>query len=286
VSELQLRAPARRFPILRQVNLGWAFVERQTNLWKRHWAWEIVWLVYGVVNTLAITFIAKQLTTEGIVTGRQANTLTLFLLVGTLVWAYLSAILDDISLVITWERWEGTIEHTLMAPVPRPAHLIGTAVFGVLHAIVRTAMILLVALPFFSVDLSSANWAVAAVVVLVGSGALVGLGILAGVLPLLYPERGDQLSFMVQSVVLLVSGVYYSVSTLPAWLQVLSHLSPATYLLHAVRLALIEGAGFDAVKGDIVVMAAFAVVLTPVSIAVFGAAERWAKRTGRLKRHG
>jgi len=286
VSELRLDAPARRFPILRQVNLGWAFVERQTNLWKRHWAWEVVWLVYGLVNTLAITFIAKQLTTEGIVTGKQANTLTLFLLIGTLVWAYLSAILDDISLVITWERWEGTIEHTLMAPVPRPAHLIGTAVFGVLHALVRTSMIMLVALPFFSVDLSHANWPVAAVVVLVGSGALIGLGILAGVLPLLYPERGEQLSFMVQSVVLLVSGVYYSVSTLPAALQVVSRLSPATYLLHAVRLALIDGAGFDAVKGDIAVMVAFAIVLTPASIAVFSAAERWAKKTGRLKRHG
>ena len=62
MSELRLDATARRFPILRQVNLGWAFVERQTNLWKRHWAWEVVWLVYGVVNTLAITFIAKQLT--------------------------------------------------------------------------------------------------------------------------------------------------------------------------------------------------------------------------------
>ena len=45
-----------------QLGLGWAFVERQTNLWKRHWAWEVVWLLYGVVNTLAITFIAKQLT--------------------------------------------------------------------------------------------------------------------------------------------------------------------------------------------------------------------------------
>src|SRR5438552_3550708 len=31
----------------RQVALAWAFVERQTNLWKRYWAWEIVWLVYG-----------------------------------------------------------------------------------------------------------------------------------------------------------------------------------------------------------------------------------------------
>src|SRR5438270_5431409 len=188
MAELRFPMPARRFSLGRQMTLGWAFVERQTNLWKRHWAWEVVWLVYGVVNTLAITLIAKQLATEGVVSGRQANDLTLFLLIGTLVWAYLSAVLDDISLVVTWERWEGTIEHTLMAPVPRPAHLIGTAVFGVLHAIVRTAMILLVALPFFSVDLSSANWAVAAVVVLVGSGALIGLGILAGVLPLLYPE--------------------------------------------------------------------------------------------------
>jgi hypothetical protein len=33
-------------------------------------------------------------------------------------------------------------------------------------------------------------------------------------------------------------------------------------------------------------MAAFAVVLVPMSVAVFSAAERWAKRTGRLKRHG
>src|SRR3954466_8124567 len=120
MAELQFRAraPARRFSVGRQVDLGWAFVERQTNLWKRHWAWEVVWLLYGVVNTLAITFIAKELSNNGIVKGKEANDLILFLLVGTLVWAYLSAILDDISLVITWERWEGTIEHTLMAPGP------------------------------------------------------------------------------------------------------------------------------------------------------------------------
>src|SRR3954471_11886109 len=180
MSDVRVLGPTGRFTVRQQLSLGWAFVDRQKNLWKRHWAWEVVWLVYGVVNTLAITFIAKQLTTEGGVTGEQANTLTLFLLIGTLVWAYLSAILDDISLVITWERWEGTIEHTLMAPVPRPAHFIGTAVFGVLHAIVRTSMILLVALPFFDVSFAHANWPAAAVVVLFGSFALIGLGILAG----------------------------------------------------------------------------------------------------------
>jgi ABC-2 type transport system permease protein len=277
---------AEHVPLGRMVTLGWAFVERQTNLWKRHWAWEVVWLVYGVVNTLAVTFIAQQLADEGVVRGEEANALVLFLLIGTLVWAYLSAILDDISLVITWERWEGTIEHTLMAPVPRVAHLVGTAVFGVLHAIVRTTLVMAIALPFFAVDLSQADWGSAIVVLLVGSLSLIGLGILAGVLPLVYPERGEQLSFMVQACVLLVSGVYCSVEVLPGWLQTLSWLSPATYLLEGVRAAIIDGAGVTDVAGDLAALLVFAVVLIPVSILVFGAAERWAKRTGRLKRQG
>jgi ABC-2 type transport system permease protein len=278
--------PRTRFTVRSQVVLGWAFVERQTNLWKRHWAWEVVWLVYGAVNTLAITFIAKELTDSGVVTGSEANDLLLFLLIGTLVWAYLSAVLDDISLVITWERWEGTIEHTLMAPVPRVAHLIGNATFGVLHATVRTTLIMLIALPFFDVDLGQASWSSAAAVMVVGSGSLVGLGILAGILPMLYPERGEQMSFMTQAMVLLVSGVYYSVETLPSFLQALSTISPPTYLLRGTREAIIEGASLSGVADELLALAIFAVVLLPLSISAFKAAERYAKRTGRLKRQG
>jgi ABC-2 type transport system permease protein len=266
--------------------LAWAFVERQTNLWKRYWAWEIVWLVYGVVNTLAITFIAKEAELAGIATSSEVNDLILFLLLGTLVWAYLSAVLDDISLVITWERWEGTIEHTLMAPVPRWVHLVGMAVFGVLHAIVRTLLIFLIALPFFSVDFGSADWLSAALVIAVGSVSIAGLGILAGVLPLLYPERGTQMSFMVQAAVLLISGVYYSVDVLPGWLQLFSYGSPATYVLDGIRGALIDGDGVGDSLGTLAILAVFGALLMPLSIGVFAVAERWAKKTGKLKRQG
>ncbi len=168
----------------------------------------------------------------------------------------------------------------------RAAHLIGTAVFGVLHAIARTTLILAFSLPFFSVDLSHAQWDTAIVLVAVGSFSLIGLGILAGVLPLLYPERGEQMSFMLQAGILLISGVYYSVQTLPGWLQVASHVSPATYLLRGVRHALINGTSIAGETRDIVTMIVFAILLIPLSIAVFAAAERWAKKTGRLKRHG
>ena len=267
-------------------NLAWAFVERQTNLWKRYWAWELVWLVYGVVNTLAITFIAKQVDQQGIAGGKDVSDLVLFLLLGTLVWAYLSAVLDDISLVITWERWEGTIEHTLMAPVQRAVHLFGMSLFGVLHATVRTLLIFAVAVPFFTVDLGQADWLAAAVVMGVGSLSVAGLAILTGVLPLLYPERGTQMSFMVQAVVLLVSGVYYSVDVLPAWLRVFSAVSPATYILEGTRGAIIDGRGVTELWGTLATLVLFGAVLIPGGMAVFAVAERWAKKTGRLKRQG
>jgi len=38
--------------------------------------------------------------------------------------------------------------------------------------------------------------------------------------------------------------------------------------------------------GNLMALALFAVVLIPLSVATFSAAERWAKRTGRLKRQG
>ena len=76
---------------------------------------------------------------------------------------------------------------------------------------------------------------------LLGSFSFVGIGMIAAILPLLYVERGAQMTFVLQSCLLLVCGVYYSVDILPPWMQVLSRLSPATYVLDGVRAGLIDG---------------------------------------------
>ena len=262
--------------------LTMAFVERQTNLWKRYWAWELVWLVYGVVNTVAITLIAEQV--GGV--GADVRALVLFLLIGTLVWAYLSAVLDDISLVIQWERWEGTIEHTLMAPVPRSLHLLGMSVFGILHGLIRTLLIFAIALLFFDIDFGNVDIAATVAVVLVGSVSVAALAILAGLLPLLYPERGGQMSMMIQASLLLISGVYYEVEVLPAWLQAVSFISPATYMLEGIRGSMIEGQGLMDVADTLGILALFGVIMVPMSLWAFNRAESYAKRTGKLKRMG
>ena len=112
------------------------------------------------------------------------------------------------------------------------------------------------------------------------------IGMVAAVLPLLYVERGAQMTFVFQSVLLLVSGVYYSIEVLPEWMQVLAHLSPATYVLEGIRGGLIYGQSVTELWGDVWPLVVMGVVLIPLGVYVFGIAERYAKRTGKLKRVG
>ena len=70
----------------------------------------------------------------------------------------------------------------------------------------------------------------------------IGFGIGASILPLLYTEKGMQMSFIVRAVILLVSGVYYPVSVMPQWMQLLASISPGTYVIQGMRAAMIDGA--------------------------------------------
>ena len=94
------------------------------------------------------------------------------------------------------------------------------------------------------------------------------------------------MTFVLQSVLLLVSGVYYSVEVLPEWMQVLSRLSPATYVLEAMRAGLIDGTPVSELLHLLWPLLIMAIVFIPLGIWTFGKAEAYAKRTGKLKRVG
>src|SRR6266508_953700 len=124
--------PRRGGELGREIRAAYAFVERNANLIKRYWAWELVWLAYSIVSALAVTLIGRASSeiTGAQMTVEQVNTFILFLMVGTLVWHYLSMVFDMVSEAIQWERWEGTIEYTFMAPISRLTHLLGQAAFA------------------------------------------------------------------------------------------------------------------------------------------------------------
>ena len=85
---------------------------------------------------------------------------------------------------------------------------------------------------------------------------------------------------------LLVSGVYYSVEVLPDWMQLRSRLSPATYVLEGVRAGLVSGTPINDLLHLVWPLVVMGVVFIPFGLWAFSQAERYAKRTGKLKRVG
>jgi ABC-2 type transport system permease protein len=261
----------------RELKASYAFVERNFFLTKRYWGWEVAWFVYSAAGALSITLIGQE----------QNNARLIFsLLIGAVFWNYLSILFTVIAEQVAWERWEGTLEYTMMAPVRRISQLLGSVGYAVVYGLIHTALILVVLVLFFGLDLSHADFISATILMIVGSFSFVGIGMMAAVLPLIWVERGAQMTFVLQSVLLLVSGVYYSITILPGWMQVVAHFSPATYVLDGVRQGLIDGVSIGVLWPDVWPLLVMAVVFIPLGAWIFGRAERYAKRTGKLKRVG
>ena len=266
----------------------WAFLFRGYHLTRRYISWVVVFNFYAVVTSATVALI-------GVAAGDYQLTLTL--VVGALLWNYLSWLYQEIAMSIAYERWEGTLEYTFMAPVSRLVHLLGVSLYSLLNAIVTSVIVLLGLMLLTNLNLRGANLFGVFVVLAVSTLAFVGLGLIAAIFPVMSAERGAEATHIFQGSLLLVSGVYYPIEVLPKWLQPLSAISPATYTLSACRKLFgvgnpastadyLAGAPLSAVGYELLILALMGVVLMPVGLWIFLRVEEWAKRAGKLKRTG
>jgi ABC-2 type transport system permease protein len=269
------------------MNALYGFAERSMHSVRRYWVWEVVWLFYSMVSVLSIGFLASGLGSLGAASGSfDLHRAQLYLLIGSLLWGYLSLVFMEAAFAIAWERWEGTIEYTFMAPIRRVTHLMGICLFAIGYGLVRTFVVLLVAIAMFKLDFSHANIGAGLAVLAASTLPLIGLAIFTSVLPMVSPQKGEQMSFAVQGFLLLVSGVYYPLTVLPLPLQVAGYASPLTYALDGIRQSLLSSATLADELPTIVILLGMGAVMIPAAIWVFSWAERRAKRLGLLKRSG
>ena len=55
---------------VQQFRASYAFMERNWHLVRRYWAWELVWLVYSIVNSLSVSYIGLGME---VLTGGNSN---------------------------------------------------------------------------------------------------------------------------------------------------------------------------------------------------------------------
>jgi ABC-2 type transport system permease protein len=267
--------------VLRGELIGlYGVVERNLYLTRRYFLWDLAFLLWTIANTLTIVFISRGI---GLSEAKE-NQFAAALLVGGVIWAFLGIIFEIVTETVAWERWEGTIEYTFMAPVSRPVHLIGMGVYAVLYGLVRAAAVFVAVVAFIGIHIPNANYSASIALLAIASVSFIGVGMMTAVLPLISPEKGTQLGFVAQGLMLVVSGVYYPVSVLPEWMQWISKISPATYALRGCRASILYGTGLQ--WADVWPLLVIGAVSIPLGLAVFKSGERYAKKTGKLKRSG
>jgi ABC-2 type transport system permease protein len=161
----------------------YGMVERNWYLIKRYAWWEIAFFFWTAANTLTIVFIAKGVVAEGGTV--NIDRLTTILLIGAVMWSYLGIVFELLIETVAWERWEGTIEYTFMAPLTRATHLLGTGIFAIGYGIVRATIVFAAIAAFFGLHMPNANFVTAVVLIAVASISFVGIGMMTAVLPLI-----------------------------------------------------------------------------------------------------
>lgn len=172
---------------------------------------------------------------------------------------------------------EGTLEPMLMTPVP-PWRI---AVGGALHEMTRGLLRLFVYLGF-----ATALGAVALdgqlawlpVVLAVAALSFLPFGLLAASYTLLL-ARGEPVTYLTNAGTLLLAGVYFPSSVLPAWLQPVSLLYPVTHAVQALRSVT---SGTESPLASLLWLLGFTAVALPLTAWAFQRCVLVARRRGTL----
>ena len=178
----------------------------------------------------------------------------------------------------------GTLEAMLVTPTRLSTILISSSLWSFAFTSLDVVLYLLLGWLLFGVDLSRADWLAALVVQVLTIVTFSALGIISASFIMVF-KQGNPLDIVLSIASSLLGGVYYPVTVLPAWLQPISALLPITYSLRAMRLAVLQGQGLAALAFDLLALAAFAVVLFPLSLLAFRWALRKARRDGSLTQY-
>lgn len=169
---------------------------------------------------------------------------------------------------IIWDREFGFLKEILIAPVSRFFVSLGKAIGGVTTAMIQGLLIMIIAW-LIGVHYVSFWGVIAGIAIMFISGlGFIGLGI--AIASKIDSHEGFQMvmSFLTMPLVLL-SGAFFPISNLPAWLKVLVYANPLTYGVEALRYCLL-GNSTISIYMSITVLLVFSVAMIALGGKLFG----------------
>jgi ABC-2 type transport system permease protein len=179
---------------------------------------------------------------------------TSFLVPGLVMMSVLQNAFANSSSSLIQSKITGNIVFILLAPISTLEFFCAYVAASVVRGLAVGAGVLLVTVWFVELRLQAPLWTLA--FALAGAALLGALGLLAGIVS----EKIDQLAAFQNFVILpltMLSGVFYSIHSLPAFWQGLSHANPFFYMVDGFRYGFFGASDFPPAASMAVVSASF-----------------------------
>ena len=198
---------------------------------------------------------------------------TLFLVPGLIAYIAMLTAVVSTALSIVREKEAGTMEQVRMSPIGAVPYVLGKTAPYFVVSLVSSMSIVVAAILLFDMPMRG-SW-----VVLVGVVSLFLVGALAFGLLISSIADSQQVAFQVALLTsflptLMLSGFIFPISSMPAFLQVVTYVVPARYFLVALRGVVLKGVGPAVFWQDLVALAVFAVVI--LALASVRVRRQWA----------
>jgi ABC-2 type transport system permease protein len=163
------------------------------------------------------------------------------------------------ALAIVKERERGTIEQLIVTPIRSWELIVAKIIPYILVSFANTILIMAIGTLLFHVPLRGS---ILLLFALVGLYLLPTLGL--GLLISTMARTQQQAQLMTMPIMLpsmMLSGVFFPISSMPVVLQFVSGLLPLTYFIYILRSIVIKGVGLDLIMPQVIALTIFAIVL-------------------------
>lgn len=196
---------------------------------------------------------------------------------GLIFWTLVFNIQRDVTVTLLEEAWSRNLFNLFSSPLKVSEVIIGTVFLSAVKALITTVLVLFLASEFFHFDILDLG-PVALFYILNLFVFGWAFGYLTSSLILQFGMRLQILAWSLVAVIYPISGVFYPLSVLPAYLADLARLFPISYIFEGLRGIILYGQAPR--SGELVFIAALNLVYFSLGIWLFLRGFKSAKNRG------
>lgn len=241
----------------------------------RNWAWVVTEFTLPLIGAVAMVFVYRALRAPAQYTG--------FVIMGGAMVAFWQNVLWSMATQFYWDRGVGNLEIYTASPASLVAILLGMALGALWPTVLRASVVVILGTVLFHVAWAASGIIPAAGIFVLTWASLYGLGMLLASLFLFYGRDVWNLANGMQEPVYLLSGFYFPVRALGAYVGGAASLIPLTLGLDAMRQLLISGTpAFITIQTEAALLATLTVVYAILANLALRLMESRARQDGRL----